>query len=309
MLDFETKTMSLPNFHFDFVKKENPAIFEFLKHDLARLEKESLRPEDIIPPTGKCREDDYANAFLYHVGTHPENYPWFKSKQSCIAVIQSMIREYRFLLAYMHAGQKTFCFSEGLSEKLCYASLKGLCTDLTLPNGAIAMVFNSDLAVEAYSAFKGSPAKAGSTITVYLKEDNLKQFGFRRLLLSMYESSGNTMLSSISRQLAMKSDWTLEQSLFTDWEHPENKGTGITMPPTPFKMTNHGKGRISTKEKGMGEFIEDSLQFLRLVLNAATYLNSPDADLLDVTRAANPTCSAHEFTFAGESVPGFFDLV
>jgi len=271
--------MDLPEFHYNYVKRDNKAIFKFLEHDLRTLMAEGLLPEDIIPPKGSCAEDAYIEGFVQHVMRNPSSYPWTRTPGADRAVLEQMVREYRFLLAYEHSGRKTYHFTEGLTEGLCYTALNMSCEHLRLPYPGFAFVFTSPVAVEALHALMRTPVEEGSVITVYVREDNLDQIGFRRLLINAYETKGSKLISGMSRQLAMKQEWDIEQALRTDWDSPGMRGKG--MPPPGKSMRTLDDGTAILDESADVTFYEDGLQFVRLALNGILYLTSRDAEVVE----------------------------
>lgn len=288
------KKMELPEFHYNHVKRDNKAIFKFLEHDLQTLKREKKAPEDIIPPNGMCAEDAYIEGFVQHVMRNRHNYPWTRTPGAERVVLEQMVREYRFLLAYEHSGRKTYYFSEGLAEGLCYTALNMSCEHLRLPYPGFAFVFTSPVAIEALHGLMKSPIEEGSVVTVYVREDNLDQIGFRRLLINAYETNGDKLISGMSRQLAMKPDWDLEQALRTDWNSPGMRGEG--MPPPGNSMRTLDDGTAIIDESADVKFYEDGLQFIRLILNGILYLTSRDAEVvekisrrqIDLARPHNP---------------------
>lgn len=73
----------------------------------------------------------------------------------------------------------------------------------------------------------------------------------------------------VTRRLCLHDDWTLSEALTTDWTNP---GSQIEK-----RKRVNAEGKWETVEDIL--FYTDGLLFLRIVLNAALYISSADAEL------------------------------
>lgn len=279
--DLDSK--SLPVSHYEWTRAHQGNMFTFMVPDLERLRKEHLRAEDIYPPKSSCNEDEYVAAYASYLRSQPGMQAYFRSQVGIQAILQNLVREYRSVLAYEHSGRKTYFVSEGLTEGLCCTTLNAPCSAFKLPVECIQLVFANPFAREATACLAGAtPENKGvlpdSVISVYVREDHLDVVGCRRLLIVGFERQGETTIRGISRQLALKEDWTLEQALRTDWDSPELKhadppgaGTGWT--------TRMNDGSLEMTEGDSKLFLEEGLMFTRLIVNSILYIASRNAEL------------------------------
>lgn len=252
----------LPRFYYDYARVENRAVFKFLAVDLERMRRTGETPEDIIAPKGECAENDYLKGFLEHAAQYPEQYPWVVDPATRTATVDAFLREYRSLLAYEHAGRRTYYFTSGLTENLCYTKLNIECDRVRLPFPGFAFVFDSPEAIESFGAFARGPLPPNSVITVFVREDTLEEVGFRRLLLVGYLTANGRSVAGISRQLAMKDGWTLEQALRTDWDAPDMRGP--SMPSPGAMLLTDDDGNTTTEIGDPTTFFTDGLQFIQI---------------------------------------------
>ncbi|WP_247391764.1 hypothetical protein [Ralstonia pseudosolanacearum] len=305
--------MELPDTYYEMQVRTNPRLFHFLRKDLRRLEANpTLVVQDILPPLGECEEVAYVRSTLAYMQEHPERYGWLHNRATHAAVLDAMIRDYRFLLAYEHAGRKTYYFSEPLTEQLCYTALNMNCDQLRLPFSSFAFVYDSAEAVEAVHSILKRPVEPGETVTVLVREDDLEQVGFPRLMFAIYVHRGDTAVAQVSRQLAMRPDWTLEQALRTDWDK-----VNMPSPPERFapvaRLAAEGDGDFEIDADEMEVFFDEGLRFVRLLLNSILYVTSRDAELAErlTRRKVRPAKAAHaksrnfekrQYWVAGQSV-------
>lgn len=281
----------LPKAHFDFFREHRPQAYQFLARDLTRLRaNEELRVEDILPPKSECAEDGYLQLYAEHTRRFPHLHPELASSHGASSrVLDHMLREYRFVLGYERYERTTYFMSEGLCDALAYTQMNLQCDDLRLPVECFAMVFANDTARSAYAAFAKHPMQKDSVLTVYVRDDNVAPVGFRRLLIMVVESSPNgDMLSSVGRQLALRSDWDLERALRTDWDKagvhdPSNAVSGIA------SLARNEDGSYSLNDESHIEaFFEEGLLFFRMIVNGIMYIVSRDAELVPHTDGEIP---------------------
>lgn len=273
--------MRLPKTHYDHFRSTNSHAFKYFVEDLKTLRsRKDIRLEDILPPNADCAENAYVQSWAEHVRRHPEMHPELQGGQQAInAVMNHIVREYRFVLGYEHCERKTYFITDGLCEALTYTQLNVNCDEFQLPVECFCLVFNCDDARTTYSGISGAPAKPNTTITVYVRDDNLDEVGFRRLLVCAYETGADgTQHSCVSRQLALKSDWDMEKALSTDWDKISlAQPVGTIVGAVGMKSGPDGKYEI--KEPAMETFFEEGRLFFRLVLNCILYITSKDAEM------------------------------
>lgn len=272
----------LPATHYDLFRAMNPQAFKFFAEDLKTLRaRNGARLEEILPPKGTCAEDGYVQSWAAHVRAHPKLHPELRGGQQAInAVMNHLYREYRFVLGYEYYDRKTYFVTDGLCEALTYTQLNVDCEEFLLPVECFALVFNSDDARAAFSSISGSPARPDTTITVYVRDDNLDEIGFRRLLICAFSASTNGKVDScVSRQLALKSGWDLERALRTDWDKIDLPPSGSNVMGT-VGMKQGPQGEYTVEETAMEKFFEEGKLFFRLVLNTILYISSRDAELV-----------------------------
>lgn len=280
--------MKLPKTHYDHVRSDNPGIFEFIEKDLSNLRANpSLRMEDILPPNREDgAENRYAAAWSEHARRFPMLHPELRGGRSAVEqTLNQLIREYRVLLGFEHCERKTYFVTEGLSEALGYTQLNVASEEIRLPVECFALVFDNDFAREAISSIPKTPATKDSTITVYVRDDNLDAVGFRRLLIVAFETNRlGKQLMVVGRQLALKPGWSLEQALHTDWDK-------IDLPPQPGYVIGGASMSLAKGASGeeeydisgvdMASFFGSGLMFIRLIVNSILYIASRDAELVE----------------------------
>lgn len=274
--------MRLPKTHYDHFRQTNSPAFEYFAKDLKTLgSKKDTRLEDILPPKAECAEDAYVQWFAAHARRHPELHPELRGGQLAInAVLNQLVREYRFVLGYEYYERKTYFITEGICEALTYTQLNVNSDAFQLPVECFALVFNCDEARTAFSNISGSPAKPNTTITVYVRDDTLQEVGFRRLLICAFETGADGRQHSVvSRQLALKTGWDLEKVLRTDWDKIGVTDTGITIPGAVL-MNAGADGEYAIEDRSMETFFEEGRLFFRLVLNCILYITSKDAEMV-----------------------------
>ncbi|MGF6440555.1 hypothetical protein [Paraburkholderia youngii] len=307
------KPDGLPLDYIDLYRSVKHPIFKFLEVDLARMERSGETPEDIFPPNGECAEDAFVEAFVANSRRNPVANPWVYDRRQTEAVAEHQLRIYRCLLSFLHAGSKTYHFSEGLAESLSYTALNMPASALQLPVPAFAFVFHSDAASEALHAIAGSPVDAVRTITVFVRSDTLTQVGFRRLLINAYEHSDTFGhdYCVIARKLAMKDDWDLEQALHTDWDK-----TGMQSPDVApsYSWAATPEGELVPGEGSAERFMNEKVRFIRMIVNGILYITSRGAEITEklATRpihfgghrdhSSKDSVATRKFSMLGESI-------
>jgi len=273
----------LPLSHYERVRSQNKNMFEYMVPDLERLNKDGLRLEDILPPNSECNENAYVRDYAAFLRTQPNVQSLLRKPGGPEALLQQLIREYRCVLGYEHAGRKTYYVTEGLTEGLCCTRLNVPCSDFKLPVPCIQLVYDSPDAREAMAALTGGGSMGvspDSVISVYVREDNLSQIGFRRLMIVAFEQRGSETLRGVARQLALRDDWSLEQALLTDWDSPELKLQVSAKPAMGWKAAPDDES--FEVEPGYAEsFLDQGLMFIRLVVNSVLYIASRNAELAE----------------------------
>lgn len=276
----------LPKVHFDFFRERRPQAYHFMAQDLTRLRaNEALRVEDILPPKSVCSEDGYLQFFAEHARRFPHLHPEIgSSREASSRILDHMLREYRFILGYERYERTTYFMSEGLCDALAYTQMNLECDDLRLPVECFAMVFANDTARSAYAALVKHPIQPDSLLTVYVRDDNVAPVGFRRLLMMVVESSPNgEMLSSVGRQLALRSDWDLERALRTDWETAGVHDASTAISGTSSLAQNEDGTYSLDGDAHIETFFEEGLLLFRMIVNGIMYIVSRDAELVPHT--------------------------
>ncbi len=312
-----SRSSTLPVSHYEFTRRHNTAMFDVMKEDIDRLAKTGKQVEDILPPNGECAEVRYCKGHMQRMQYSPKMSKFFASQEAIMSLAHTVIREYRAVLAYEHAGRKTYYFSEGLTEGLCCTVLNAPCSDFRLPVPCVQLVYSNEYASEAIGYLdKGaatSGAKRNSVISVYVREDNLKEVGCRRLIITAYEQDGDVTLRGVSRQLALKDGWSLEEALRTDWDAPDLKKV-MSGGVRPLRLVNDLEDQVELKEGDVQAFLEEGLMFTRLVVNSVLYITSRSADLaqrvwprpigpqLHGSRSGGSSPGPKQWTMVGEGV-------
>lgn len=274
-------------FPVDYIERlraANHPVFRYLEVDLQRMLASGETPEQIFPPNGECNETRYAEDALRVAMSRIQSNPWLRSPGAVEAAYGSSVTEYRSLLSFLHAGSKTYFFGDAIAESLSYTALNMPAPALRLPVPAFEFVFHSEVACEAYHACTGTPMRAVSTLSVFVREDTLKEIGCRRLIIAAYEH-GDTMAAAsgvLIRRLAMREDWDLEAALNTDWDKIDRPAEGknwTTARHVGWTMAPDGSVDVS---EGLPEpFLNEKSRFVRMILNGILYITSRGADITE----------------------------
>lgn len=302
---------TLPLTHYDWFRKVNPIAHQFLTDDLDHLYRNpALRVEDILRPKASRGETKYRSVMSQNAGFYMFN----MQPADRIQFVNELAREYACILGYERYARTTYYMTEGLCDALAYTELNRPCDELRLPVECFAMVFDNDVARSALSAFLKKPVPANATITVYIRDDNLDEIGFRRLLISVYVMTGSKAVDNIIvRKLALRGDWSLEQALRTDWNT-----AGVAQPDgfttEGFSLAANADGTYEGSGLSISDFFEEGMLFFRMLVNGVMYIVSRDAELVpreDGTYVSAPKLSARpgqgvarSYFEAGPSVPG-----
>ena len=300
--------MDLPVTHFDTLRQRNRALFKFLEKDLEhRSSDPSVKTGTQRPPHPDAFEEMYWSMFLDQAVSR--RLPSIATEAGKAITERHMRSEYRAVRAFIEAGSKTFYFSEGVTEGLCYTKLNMPCDLFRLPFPAAMFVYDSSVASEALSLISEQPANEGSVITVYVREETVKETGLRVLRLSITEMRGEEGLFSVLRNLALKSEWTLEQALKTDWSVPGMMPEGReALPGGAFSRRDDGTfdRTDETDEEHELEKFHNELLFIRLVVNSALYVTSRDAELAErISSRKHPAVGSGLVGKATKQVDGF----
>ncbi|MBN3776267.1 hypothetical protein G3O06_01655 [Burkholderia sp. Ac-20345] len=306
----------LPLDFVDLLRSVNHPMFQFAEVDLARMRESDETPEKIFPPNGTCAEDDFVQAWIMAMANRPQENPWVFDPRLLEAASLNALRQYRCVVSFLHGGSKTYYFSAGLTESLSYTALNMPAPALKLPVPGFVFVFRSDAASEAFHAMIGTPIDRVHTITVFVREDTLKEFGFRRLLIVAYEHEDHWGGSSngISRQLAMKDDWDLEQALNTDWDKPDMRGTA-NVSTTNIGWSKAPDGSLVPEDGAVERFLDEKVRFIRMVVNGILYVTSRGAEITELLaprpihagghrdhKSPTGSSSSRPYSLVGESI-------
>jgi len=263
----------LPESRYEWLRLHHKNLFAFLEIELRGHTSTGIRIEE-LPFEPRTM---YTQMYLEHLNKEPCYAHFFSSDQGKRTLIEQIVGEYNFTLAYERAGRKTYYVSTGLTEGLCLTVLNAPCADFRMPVPCLQLVFNNIYAREAIAFFGKKEAPEDDTVvSVFVEEDFFEKMGYRRLNIFAIEQRGIEQVSAVRRQLALKDDWTLEQALLTDWDLEEIRGPGD--PPPISSVHTDADGIAHLEESTLEPFLTDGLMFVRLVLNSIRYITSHNAD-------------------------------
>ncbi|WP_031485769.1 hypothetical protein [Maridesulfovibrio frigidus] len=267
--------------YYDFLKENDPFVTKYAEQDAQNLaEKEDS-------PTVIDNIDDYPNSFndcLTEMDTKvlikvvkdtgvsfehalevaPQILPELRSAPQ--GLYQKMNLDYHAVLNFALSGKKTFHFSNNLSDHLANTEVNIKSSFFQLPFASCLFSFTSPAVVKAMYKIHGEDvadidftAPISVFLTILPVEESLSG---RRLMLCAYHSRyPDNLYFHIKRELYLGDDWTLEQSLHTDWNN--------LVPPEANELSTEDDSRFYT----------DGLHFFRIIMNAALYITSDHAEL------------------------------
>lgn len=277
--------MQLQANYYDFIKKMRPELIEAAELDAKELQSEEN------PPTTIHSVDDYQSRYVEYLKlVESKIHADFSAKtglsveqiiemlpdmphdvkNSIAALFNTVCQEYHSVVNFALSGKKTFYFHDNLVEHLAN-------TEINLKSGLIELPFPTCLfIISAPSAIQAMYGNRHNVTVCYddpvsvfitMHPANNADIPYRKLLICAMHGSH----ICIKRELCMDDNWTLEQSLRTDWQKltPDNLGPGVCF--------NLAEG--TTHRSNDEEFYTDGLLFFRIILNAVLYLSSDQAEL------------------------------
>ena len=284
--------MALPPNYYDFVCKQRPFLVELVEQDV----------EDLLslfdPPQVIHSVDDYNSRFHLYIERlnadllgYGEDHPGITAEEmspilsnipqdvkvSLAALYNTIDDEYHSLVNFTLSGKKTFHFSENLSDHLANTEINVKSTFIQLPFPTCLFTFTSRSVIDAMHSIQGNTnfldLDYSAPVTVFLTMHPMNKDlpGQKLLLHAWHAKMPNISYLTIKRELYLGENWTLEQSLRTDWKSltPNEVGSGINL--------NSDENSISYLDDKI--FYTDGLSFYRIILNALLYLSSNEAEL------------------------------
>jgi hypothetical protein len=197
------------------------------------------------------------------------------------AFMEPLAIDYYALLNFALFGKKVFYLHDGLIQRLACTEMNVTCPFLQLPFPACMFVFTSREAIDAlYRLEAGAPNSTdkidyATPVTVFVMMTPAKSFlESRRLGIIAAHANQSHTYKLVKRNLMLVDEWNLEQALATNWTELYNLQHGIT----GSLATNGADGQV-WKPISDDIFFNEGLLFFRLILNAALYISSADAQL------------------------------
>lgn len=186
---------------------------------------------------------------------------------------------YYALLNFELFGNKTFYLQDGLVQHLACTEMNVVAPLLELPFPACMFVLTSRESIDAFYRmhFAAHPEQKGRKLIDYkapisvfliLTEENNDQ-PYRQLNIIAFHANRENVHMMVTRRLCLHDDWTLGEALTTDWANLESQ--------IEKRKRVNAEGEWETVEDSL--FYTDGLLFFRVILNAALYISSADAEL------------------------------
>lgn len=285
----------MPKTYFDCIQTIRPELLDFVKKDVKYLESINRNTPivsvDEYTPNGlqECLKNsekkilesiaNNLNLPLYVIEQHIKNDTAFNHQ--LFALKQSVNYDFHSCLNFLLSGQKTFFFSDTISQKLVHTEINIPATEIQLPFSACQLVFTEKEVIDAFyaRAIIDNPdlkidysCPVSVFVTLFDDCDNLD--GRRIIFNSYHYKFPYDIFLMQKRELFLGNNWNLEQSLKTDWEKltPDNLGLGVIL------NNNHDDTIKKSEDKF---FYTDGLLFYRIILNAILYINSIKSDQLE----------------------------
>lgn len=186
---------------------------------------------------------------------------------------------YYALLNFELFGTKTFYLQDGLVQHLACTEMNVVAPLLELPFPACMFVLTCREAIDAFYRmhFAAHPEQKGrklidykAPISVFLVlTEKTNDQPYRQLNIIAFHANREEVHMMVTRRLCLHDDWTLGEALRTDWA---NLDTQIEK-----RKRVNADGEWETVEDSF--FYTDGLLFFRVILNAALYISSADAEL------------------------------
>jgi hypothetical protein len=186
---------------------------------------------------------------------------------------------YYALLNFELFGTKTFYLQDGLVQHLACTEMNVVAPLLELPFPACMFVLTSRESIDALYRmhWASNPEQKGrrlidykAPVSVFLVlTQKAPDQPFRQLNIIAFHANREEYHVMVTRRLCLHDDWTLGEALTTDWANLDAQ----------IEKRKHvsAEGEWETVEDSL--FYTDGLQFFRIILNAALYISSADAEL------------------------------
>ncbi len=173
---------------------------------------------------------------------------------------QMLYSDYITLFNFMLYGKKTFYFSQNLCENLALTQLDVSSKFLFPPFDCCLFIYDNPTVIDAFNKMiEKDSDTVNLPINVFVIH-NAPEDGYRKLIFNCIQADSNRTESFIKRELMIKEDWTIEDSLHTDWR-------------IVFNLTEN------EPNKNEELFFNEGLLFFRIVLNSILYLGSNEIDV------------------------------
>jgi len=293
--------MALPPTYYDFILKNRPYVVELAARDAQFLQTQEPTPVAI------ASVDDYNSRFpecfekvdqgilgqasrasgisLDEIRPHlPQVLPELRAQFA--SLYATVNHEYHCMVNFELANKKCFHFSDNLSTHLSNTEINLKARLVELPFPTCLFVFTSATVINAMHNIRGAEGRremntgdldyaAPVSAFLTLLPAGGKLLGRKLVIVAWHAKPPAKSYLMLKRELYLGDGWSLEQSLRTDWEKltPDDLGCGINI---------EGGGDI-IEPMGDETFYTDGLAFYRIMLNAALYLASDQAELTTCT--------------------------
>jgi hypothetical protein len=289
--------MPLAPTYYDFIKKIRPLLFESAERDAAELSALGT------PPSVIRSVDEYQSRYAHVINHFNASFLGYNADNVTLSaeqlshflsfmtpheiaeynsVFTSMNYEYHCLVNFALAGKKAFHFADNLTEHLANTEVNLKSALIQLPFSSCMFTFTSRSAINALHNIRGNAGRWDVNVTgldysapvsVFLTmlppDDNLP--GRKLVICTWHARMPAKCYVMLKRELYLHDEWTLEQSLRTDWKNliPDMEHIG--------KSVSSDDGTLEPINDNL--FYTDGLAFYRIVLNAMLYLSSEKAEL------------------------------
>jgi len=217
----------------DYLKYEILNISKYFKEDLNRQGKGNVSDSEIIETVKNYMPEE---------------------------ATQMMYSDYITLFNFMLFNKKTFLLSNHLCENLALTKLDISSKYLFPPFDCCLFIFDNP---EVIYAFNKMIEKDSNIVTLPINVfiiHTVTDEGYRKLLFICIQADKNRTQTFIKREIMIKEDWTIEDSLNTDWRN----------------IFNLSKEETENDEE---LFFNEGLLFFRIILNSILYLGSNEIDI------------------------------
>lgn len=290
--------MQLPQTYYDVLQGMRPYVNQAAEEDAAKLIALGLKStvassDDIDSQIHLCVDKAKAEMkarFARQYGIPLSNADSFfesairQNPQPMINMLSAVNYEYHALLNFTLFDKKVFYFGDNAADQLANTEINLRADMINLPFPSCMFTFTSQTAVNALYNLMGQDGRramnAGdldyaAPISVFLTMLPGGDLPGRKLAIVAFHARKPAFIRNMtSRILYLPDEWTLEQSLRTDWKKisPNNLGPAI-------RANQHDQSySLNNEDKS---FYTDGLAFFRLVLNSILYLSSSEAEVAD----------------------------